>query len=87
MSATPPHAPHNQYIRPMQVEVQHGIASQVLSSMCSLQALTAVNEHKEQLSSIEELSGHLLSLEPVFDGEPVRKVRFRTESKLYRLGD
>ena len=35
--------------------------------------MTAVNEQKLRLSSIEQLSTHLLYLEPIFDGDPVRK--------------
>ena len=36
-----------------------------------LQALTEINEHKGKLQSIQELSTHLLYLEPIFDGKPV----------------
>jgi len=37
------------------------------------EALTAVNDQKIQLSSIEQLSTHLLYLEPIFDGDAVRQ--------------
>ena len=36
-----------------------------------LQALTEINDHKGKLQSIQELSTHLLYLEPIFDGRPV----------------
>ena len=36
------------------------------------QALTEINDHKEKLQSLQELSTHLLYLEPIFDGNPVR---------------
>jgi hypothetical protein len=35
------------------------------------QALTEINDHKGKLQSIQELSAHLLYLEPIFDGRPV----------------
>ena len=37
------------------------------------QGLTAVNDRKNQLSSIEQLSTHLLYLEPIFDCDPIRQ--------------
>ena len=36
------------------------------------QALTEINEHKDKLQSVQELSSHLLFLEPIFDGKAVR---------------
>lgn len=36
-----------------------------------LQALTEINDHKGKLQSIQELSTHLLYLEPIFDGKPI----------------
>ena len=36
------------------------------------QALPEINEHKGKLQSVQELSTHLLYLEPIFDGKPVR---------------
>ena len=47
------------------------------------QALTAVNVHKPQLSSIEQLSTQLLYLEPIFSGDPVRD-EMQTLSKDYQ---
>ena len=36
-----------------------------------LQSLTEINDHKGKLQSIQELSTHLLYLEPIFDGKPI----------------